>query len=194
MRGQLKGKGRAEARPQPERLPHKGAEMAKKKKIIYVLKSLEECERVMMEIWAAAATRKMLTGLMEAEIAAVREKHGLPIGELDGAIERWAEELQQYYMSHLAEVEADGRKSIELRHGVMGRRLSPPALKLLSKAWKWATVAVRLEDVFGNRFLRQADPEPDKEAIKAADLAPEDLRLCGLKIEQEEVFFAEPKC
>jgi len=53
---------------------------------------------------------------------------------------------------------------------------------------------VRLEDVFGNRFLRQADPEPDKEAIKAADLAPEDLRLCGLKIEQDEVFFAEPKC
>ena len=192
MRGQLKGKGRAEARPQPERLPHKGAEMAKKKNIIYVLKSLEECERVMTEIWAATAARKLHAGNMDAEIAVAREKHGPAIAELDGAIDRLTEELQQYYMSHLAELEGEGKKSIELRHGVMGRRLSPPALKLLTKAWKWATVAVRLEDVFGDRFLRQADPEADKEAIKAADLAPEDLRLCGLKIEQDEVFFAEP--
>ncbi len=116
--------------------------MAKKKDAIYMPASLEECERVMAEIWAATATRTMYAGQMAAEIAAAKEKHGPAIAELDGAIERWTEELERYYMSHLAELEAGGKKTVVLRHGSMGRRTSPAALVLISKAWTWAKAAL----------------------------------------------------
>lgn len=164
-----------------------------KKKAVFKLTSLEECERVMTEIWAATATQKLHSGNLEAEIALAREKYGPAIAELDAAIGRLTEELHQYYMSHLAEVEAEGKKSIELRHGVMGRRLSPPALRLFGKAWTWGLAAIAVGDVFGKKFLRLHDPEVDKDAIKAAAPEAADLKLCGLKIEQDEVFFAEPE-
>jgi hypothetical protein len=54
-------------------------------------------------------------------------------------------------------------------------------------------VLVRLREVFGSRFIRKPEPEIDKAAIKKADLDADQLKGCGLKIEQAETFFAEPE-
>jgi phage host-nuclease inhibitor protein Gam len=154
---------------------------------------MEDCEQAMGLLAAATTSLAVAEGLRDAEVALAREKHAVAISACTEEIKELTAQLQHYYMAHLGEIERDGKKSVELRHGVMGRRMSPPALKLLSKAWTWASAAVRVLDVFGVKYLRVSDPEIDKEAIKQAGIAAEDLRLCGLKITQDEDFFAEPR-
>src|SRR5581483_12979 len=88
-------------------------------------------------------------------------------------------------------LERDGRRSLQLYWGVIGRRLSPPSLRLLNKSWTWSAVMARLRDRFGARYLRVKEPEVDKEAVKS-EIAPERLKEFGLRLESEEQFFAEP--
>jgi len=157
-----------------------------------VLTTLEDCERVMGQLRLATMSRQLnLTG-KEADLAQIEESYGPKLAALDEQIADYTGRLQDYYMTHLTEVEADGKKSVQLRHGIMGRRLKPPALKLIGRAWNWATVAAAVGERLGKRYLRWQAPEVDKEALKNAGIEPDRLRECGLKIDQEEVFFAEP--
>ena len=49
----------------------------------------------------------------------------------------------------------------------------------------------KLRDKFGERFLRLREPEVDKDKVKA-ELPDGRLKEFGLKVEQEETFYAEP--
>jgi phage host-nuclease inhibitor protein Gam len=95
-----------------------------------------------------------------------------------------------YYMLHLAEIEKDGKRSIQLACGVMGRRLSPVKLTPLNRSWGWDAIKAALQARFGSVYLRMPEPEIDKEGVKA--LVPEVLHEVGLKVVQDEKFYAEP--
>jgi phage host-nuclease inhibitor protein Gam len=164
--------------------------MARPKKASVTLGSIEEC---------GLAMRKLLVATIEAEkVAAERDLAAAAAMKpfdrrLQDALESAKDleaQLQQYYMSHLAEVEKGGAKSLKLLYGVMGRRLGNPALKLLNKSWTWEAAKVAVQRAFGVAFLIFKEPELDKEKCKA-EIPADRLPDCGLKIEQEERFYAE---
>jgi phage host-nuclease inhibitor protein Gam len=124
-------------------------------------------------------------------ISVIIKQYDPEIAQLDGSEKDLTLQLQSYYMENLGEVEKDGRKSVQLTHGILGRRLTPPALKLANKSWTWSAVLASVQTMLGKKYITFADPKLDKEAIKKADLPADDLRKCGLVIDQDEAFYAE---
>jgi phage host-nuclease inhibitor protein Gam len=165
--------------------------MARPKKPNLELRSLDECNEALRELLLATTNLESLQASRDTKVAEVTASYEGPINWAIGRRDDLTTALQHYYMTHLADIERDGRKSLQLANGVIGRRLSPPALKLRNKSWTWRVVLVKLQAKFGTKYLRKRDPEVDKDAVKA-EMSAEDLESCGLKVEQDETFFAEP--
>ena len=166
--------------------------MARPNKATATLESMADCTDVMRRLLLVTTDLEKQQATRDAAMAGVSKSYEKAIS---GLIEQQGDlelQLQQYYMSHLAEVEHGGKKSIELTYGTMGRRLGSKALKLLNKSWTWPAALVALANKFGNKYLRLRDPEIDKDAVKAG--IPEDeLAVYGLKLEQGEDFFIDLK-
>jgi len=166
--------------------------MARPRKTSETLDSIDECQEAMRCLKLAAIEQERLEGARDVKVTRITEEYAADIALQVTARANVELALQNYYMAHLEELEKDGKKSVQLTHGVMGRRLGTPALRLLNKSWTWEVVLARLGEAWGKRFIRMADPEPDKAAIKKADLTADQLKVVGLKIEQGENFYAEP--
>jgi len=166
--------------------------MARPRKTSETLDSIDECQEAMRCLKLAAIEQERLEGARDVKVTRITEEYAPDIAAQVTARANVELALQNYYMAHLAELETDGKKSVQLTHGVMGRRLGTPALRLLNKSWTWESVLARLREVFGARFVRLAEPEVDKPAVKKADLSADQLKAVGLKVEQGENFFAEP--
>lgn len=86
-------------------------------------------------------------------------------------------------------------KSLELTHGTIGWHINPPSVKQLS-GWKVdETIAVMQESaLLSAKYLRMT-PELNKSALlnDRETILPETLRACGLRIVQDEPFYAQPK-
>lgn len=166
--------------------------MARPRKPKGVLDSIDECQEAMRCLKLATIERERLEAARDKKVAATTELFAADIAEqvtLQADLEL---QLRNYYMAHLEELEKDGKRSVQLTHGVLGRRLGNPVLKLLNKSWTWDSVRAKLQGTFGSKFMRQAEPEVDKAGIKKAGLDANQLKAAGLKIEQGEDFYAEP--
>ena len=166
--------------------------MARPRKTSETLNSIEECQEAMRCLKLAAIEQERLEGARDVKVTRITEEYAPDIAAQVTARANVELALQNYYMAHLAELETDGKKSVQLTHGVMGRRLGNSALKVLNKSWTWESIVTRLREVYGARFIRKPEPEVDKVAIKKADLPAADLAVCGLKMQQDENFYAEP--
>lgn len=81
-------------------------------------------------------------------------------------------------------------KSAASSLGLFGFRTGNPKLVLLNRKWKWDDVLQALKSLGKDALIRRKE-EPDKEALKKLDDA--ELASIGLRIDQEETFFIEPK-
>jgi phage host-nuclease inhibitor protein Gam len=104
-------------------------------------------------------------------------------------------ELEKFCINNKAEFAA--LRSKELVHGTVGFRTTPPKVALLNRKYKWDTVLELLKKVrFGKEYIR-AREEVDKDSILASYAAKEidDAKLAavGIKIDQEEKFYADIK-
>lgn len=167
--------------------------MARPRKPNGKLESIAECEEAMRCLREAVIKQERWVAMRDLRITQITEEFAPGIAEETFVRADLELQLQNYYMAHLEELEKDGKKSVQLTHGVIGRRLGSPALKVLNKSWTWESILTRLREVYGARFIRKPEPEVDKAAIKKADLSADALKACGLKIEQTESFFAEPE-
>lgn len=165
--------------------------MARPKKATLELSSVDDCTAAMARLLIAETELEKLVAVRDQKVAAAS-------AEFEGDIDRYKSQkaelvtaLQTYYMAHLPEMESDGKKHFDLPNGVIGRRMAPPKLALLNRSWTWASVLVRLREMFGTKFLRMRDPEVDKDLVKAR-LDEDQLRDVGLRLEQDETFYAEP--
>lgn len=165
--------------------------MARPRKPKVVLASIDEANDAMRRLGLAVIRGELFQAALDREITAAKKRYAKLIATVAEEAKDLEAQLQHYYLGRVEEIERDGRRSLELLYGVMGRRTSPPALKLLNKSWTWAAVMVRLRDNFGDRFIRRKDPEIDKEAVKDG-IGAEKLCAFGLKVEQDDVFYAEP--
>ena len=103
-----------------------------------------------------------------------------------------AEQLQLFYRANRKEIEGPKKKkSIELRFGSAGIKISAPSLRTL-KGWTWEKVLTAIRGPERSRFVRSKETV-DKAALKAAKLPDHELALIGVKVHQSETFWFETK-
>jgi phage host-nuclease inhibitor protein Gam len=155
------------------------------------LQTLADCENAMHRLLAHITKREALQAERDRLIGEANRKYQPSIDVQINRARELETQLQQYYVEHADEIERNGEKILRLSSGVMGMRLSAPSLKLLSRTWSWEQAMQKLHAEYGDRFVRTLPPEIDKRLVKS-ELAGQDLKPFGLRLEQEEVFYAEP--
>lgn len=171
--------------------------MARPRKASGTIESIEDCREAVRKLLVQTIDLERLVGEKEKAVAAAELWNK---GAIAAAVGREADlslQIEQYYMTHVSELEVDGKKSYEFPSGVIGRENTPPALKLANRAWKWATATAAVAAKLGNKFLHYKDPELKKdevkEALKKGEITTEQLKACGLKVEGDEQFFIRLK-
>lgn len=165
--------------------------MARPNKATVTLASIDECQQAMRRLLLATLEVEQLAAARETAAAEAMRPYDKRLEMETERVKDLEAQLQQYYMTHLTELEKDGARSVKLLYGVMGRRLGNKALKLANKSWTWESVCEAVRNKWGAGFLRHFDPEVDKDKIKA-EVPAEQLGECGLKLAQDEKFYAEP--
>jgi len=165
--------------------------MGRPKKSSVELGSIEECTAAMDNLLTATLQLESMIADRDLAVAQASATYEAGIDKARASVNGLTADLKAYYYNHLTELEKDGKKSVQLASGVMGRRDNPEKLALKNKSWTWGAVLVLLRERFGDRFLRTLEPEINKDLVKA-EMTPETLAECGMKKEQDEKFYAEP--
>ena len=128
-------------------------------------RSLDECNEALHDLGRLDLRIEAVEARCDKKILEAKSLAAAASG-LDRARKLAVEaELEMYYREHLDELEAGGRKTVEIPVGRMGRRRSSE-LKPQTKK-KWADVIEEIKDwEFQDRFLRVTE-SVDKDAIRA---------------------------
>ena len=151
-----------------------------------VIRSWEEVDSALRTIGEIDIETEKKEGLANLRINDIKEKLA---AELNGKLARKArleKDLQEFLDMH--QTELGQAKSRKLNFGSLGFRFAPPKLKLIAKM-TWAKVVEKLKELRLDKFLRYPDPEPDKEALKQADM--ETMKAVGVRICNDEFFWYE---
>lgn len=175
--------------------------MARKKTITTSIRSRDELETAMGDYARNVIARDAAVAQMEIEIAAIRQKHESELAEMKIAGDALFDDLNAWSAMHPDEFSA--RRSIELLHGTIGFRTCPPKVAQMRGVKTEHSISA-LSDA-GMTDLIRIKYEIDKDAIlmrvaSAREAGPtayacviRHLAECGLKIDQNEIFFVEPK-
>jgi phage host-nuclease inhibitor protein Gam len=164
--------------------------LARPKKATAELASIEDANSALHALLMAEVELEKQQGAMDLARAKASADYEEPIDKQKARIADLTLQLQLWYMANYRTLEEGDLKSKKLHYGTVGRRLSHPALKPLTRAWTWAAIAVKIRSVYNARFFRAVDPEIDKELIRA-ELTEEQLATVGLKVKQDEDFYAK---
>lgn len=153
------------------------------------IKSREEMERLIGEIRELTIRRDKLTVQRDAEQAAIDERYEKPMAEIGEQLDAKMLLAQNWAENNPAEFGA--RKSIEFVNGQVGFRTGQPKLARLA-GWTWDRILEAVGRVLPD-YVR-VKKEVDRERIIAdrETLAPV-LKDIGVKVEQDEAFFVDPK-
>lgn len=171
--------------------------MAKKSKTT-TIRDRADLESVAGEFAAQILERDRLTIDMELKIQEIRAAYEPQIAACVETGNGLFEDMQAYALLH-PEVFGD-RRSIELLHGTVGFRTSPPAVKQIPGVKVEHTIAA-IGALGWSHPLIRIKTELDKSAVLIARTSPadgfaltdEDLARIGLRIEQAETFYVDPK-
>ena len=157
------------------------------------IQTRQELDIVLENIAQLHTEHDEITLRLEAEIIALRQRSRAALAEIENFlvvetawVEAWAETHPDLFSE---------RRSLSCLHATIGFRLSPARVERIGREWDWSKIARQLAELpWGARYLRQPEPELNKEALLAdrRELAPEQLREAGLKILQQERFFILP--
>lgn len=165
--------------------------MGRPKKVKTELRSVEECTAAMGELLRAVTDIEALTAERDMAVAAAGQRFEAILDDARGRRDEAEAALKEYYYAHLAEIEREGRKHLQLANGVMGRRDHPPSLAVANRAWTWTAVKAAVRSLLGGEYFHAPkDPELDKDKLKTLDA--EKLRACGLRLVTEETWYVEP--
>lgn len=147
----------------------------------------EEMERLVGDICALVIFRDQTVALMNQRLMEIRAEYEVQLADAAKNLNQMLARAKAWADAHPEEF--GPRKSIEMTHGTVGFRTGQPTLKPL-KGWTWAKILPLLKEC----YIRTRR-EPDKEALLAArrDIGAAGFREVGLRIDQAETFFVEPK-
>lgn len=129
---------------------------------------------------------------LDKAILAARDQHGPELETLNNQIAAKVAMAETFALRNRATLLANDAKSADTPKAKWGFRLGNPTLVLLSRKFTWAIVATKLAELGLGKYLKNSDPKPDKDRIKA-ELDTTKLAELGLRIEQTESFWVEPK-
>lgn len=150
-----------------------------------------EFDAAVDRIAEASAQLRKLEAVRDTAIQAVRDTHNPAIDAIDQERKALVALAEKYAETHRPELFVDGKKSADTALAFFGFRIGNPTLKVLNRKWNWESVLDAVKSRYKARFVR-TEESPDKDALKA-QLSDEQLAEVGLRIEQSETFFVEPK-
>lgn len=166
------------------------------------IESREDLESVFGEYAQLVISIDRLTAQMELEIASARQRYEAALSSLKEQGDGLFDDLNAYAVLH-PEIFGE-RRGIELLHGVMGFRTCPPKVTQAPGVKTEHTLAAIAAQDLASELIR-VKRELDKDAVlarvaQAREKGPEALAAAtalihsvGLRVEQGEVFYAEPK-
>lgn len=152
-----------------------------------------EYERTIDQIATLSVRARLLNAKMDRKLQAIRDEHGPALQQTLDQLDALLTVAEAYACEHRDELFAGGRKSGSTTLAEYGLRLGQPTLKPLNRRWTWAKVLEAVKAGMPGRFLRVKE-ELDKDGLRAqlgGDAAT--LATVGLRIEQSEAFWVEPK-
>lgn len=157
-------------------------------------KNREEAEGLLGDIAAQSNTLQLLTAAMNSRLEEIRAEHQPAINELNDVIADNRARLEEWADS--ARDDWGDAKSIELLHGAIGFRLTPPRLALLARS-TWKKVLEKLKSSAKLAAYIRVKEEPNKELIlehiRDGTISSQDRARIGVTADQEEKFFIDLK-
>ena len=168
--------------------------MSKKEKIVPMIVNTREgmlsavAEHVNLKLQHAE-----LTAQMEQEKLAVEKRFQSRLLDLGQRIETTFAGVQLWAERNAPEF--GDKKSIDATVAVVGFRTTPFRVDKRRSKDTWENIALRLESMFDDRFVRTPAPGVNKEALleERTALTEEQLSAVGIKFEKDENFYIEPK-
>ncbi|MGO8677746.1 MAG: host-nuclease inhibitor Gam family protein [Limisphaerales bacterium] len=153
-----------------------------------------------LEAAIGAVVRKRImhtqaVAVKDAEAADLEQRHQRTISNLLDEIAEFESGIQDYCIAHRAALFAS-KKSRETTLAEFGFELTPPRVETAGKKVKWKEVVGRLLRLsWAAAYVRQPEPQPDKQALLAdrEKLSPEQCMAAGIRFCQDEQFFIRPK-
>ncbi len=158
-----------------------------------LIETRADAERLSGEVVDHQIEANRLTVEMDAKISDIKKQYE---GSIDS--EKKMIESKTLILNMWAEQNPDefnGKKSIDFVHAIIGFRTGQPKVEK-RKNITWAKIVEALQKLkWGKIYLREREPELDKEKLIAdrKTLTVDQLNSVGLKITQDESFFIEPK-
>ena len=163
--------------------------MARPKSPTHELLTREAAEEALRDMLTAQVELEKLQGDVDLKVARAHAGAEPAINAHRSRIADLEAQLQTWFMTRAAR--EPGSKSIRLAHGVVGERTGQPTLKPLNAKWSWKAIGAKLAGEYGGRFFHAAAaPMPDKDKIRA-EMTPDQLRECGMRVFQDERFYVE---
>jgi len=167
--------------------------MAKReKRVVHTGVSVEKMNEAFGKYASAEAKLQKINADMELKFTNIREKYADEIENLNGIKEANFDVMQAYACENREELFTK-KKSMDTVHGVIGFRTGTPALKTL-KGFTWASVTNLLKEFLPDYVRTVQEPAKDK---LLSDRDSEEVSALfdkvGIKVEQSETFFVEPK-
>lgn len=167
----------------------------KEKVIALVLTSRESLESTVADTVRLKLDHATRQAAMEKEIADVQKRHQEGILDVASQIEAKEASIFTYCQRHRAELFTD-KKSLDMLLAVIGFEDTPPRVEKRNSKDTWGATARRLQALdWGADYIREGDPEVNKQALLAAreSLSDDQLKEAGIRFEQDEQFFIRPK-
>jgi phage host-nuclease inhibitor protein Gam len=152
--------------------------------------SRTEAENILAEIRTLKLSEAKIQADREAAVAEIDKRVGPELDNIKQActarvkvLQRWALDNRDIF---------DGKKTLDMQHGQLGWRISPPSVKTFTKLDDQEQLDL-VELHLGTQFLRQ-QWEIDKSAILSnrQQITPEAMTAANLVIAQAETFFVSP--
>ncbi len=153
-----------------------------------VPQSREQVEALVREICEAKTEERIAKAEMDTEIRAIKECYEQRLSGISEELTPMVEAVHAWAEAHPQDFA--GKKSLELLHGIVGWRVSPPAIKPM-RGYTWSAVLDRLKALARGEYIRVKE-EVNKDALLAARES-EDLRGLYCQVEQADEFFIDPK-
>ncbi len=158
-------------------------------KVIITDITREEAEDAFAEFAAADARAQQITAKMDVEMTRIREKYADELQKLEDVKDASFEKLQCYGESNRDEF--GKKKSLDMVHGVIGFRTGTPKLKLLG-GYKWESVTTLVKALLP-AYIRTTEEVAKDQLLADRELLVADFPKVGIKVDQDEKFFVEPK-
>lgn len=149
---------------------------------------------VVSDIVSAKLRHAALVNEMEQVILRAQETYKSDLDSLAKQIDTL--EASAYIWCQQNPAEFGDKKSIDFTCAVVGFRTCPVKVAPLFSKDSDKAIARRLDALeWGEPYLTEQDPKLNKEALLSdrSKLTPGQLREAGIKFEQDEIFFIEPK-